>query len=119
MSALASRAALRRGAARPAALAHAADVLAMPSAYESYGLVVLEALACGVPVVATATGCVPDVVADGVNGAVVAGTPEDLAAGLSECSRCPPRLARAARATAVEHSWARGRPALPRSADRR
>ena len=47
---------------------HAADVLAMPSAYESYGLVVLEALACGVPVVATPTGCVPDVVVDGING---------------------------------------------------
>ena len=56
---------------------HAADVLAMPSAYESYGLVVLEALACGVPVVATPTGCVPDVVTDGVNGAVVGADPDE------------------------------------------
>ena len=86
---------------------HAADVLAMPSAYESYGLVVLEALACGVPVVATATGCVPDVVVEGVNGAVVDASVTGLAAGLSRVLRLeqgPTR--RAARATAEQHSWA-------------
>ncbi|CAN7466690.1 glycosyltransferase family 4 protein [Terrabacter sp. LjRoot27] len=86
---------------------HAADVLAMPSAYESYGLVVLEALACGVPVVATATGCVPDVVVEGVNGAVVDSSVAGLAAGLSRVlglEQEPTR--RAARATAEQHSWA-------------
>jgi UDP-glucose:(heptosyl)LPS alpha-1,3-glucosyltransferase len=86
---------------------HAADVLAVPSAYESYGLVVLEALACGVPVVATPTGCVPDVVTDGLNGAVVDGTPAGLAAGLRRALALDPAVSRpAARACAEAHSWA-------------
>ncbi|WP_323100569.1 glycosyltransferase family 4 protein [Intrasporangium sp. YIM S08009] len=89
---------------------HAADVLATPSAYESYGLVVLEALACGVPVVATPTGCVPDVVVDGVNGVVVDAAPGRLPAALTVAIErvlaLPPDATRAAaRATAEEHSW--------------
>ena len=91
----------------PRSFLHAADALAMPSAYESYGLVVLEALACGVPVVATATGCVPDVVTDGIDGAVVAGTPVDVARGLARVLALDPAVARAAaRESAERHSWA-------------
>jgi len=85
---------------------HAADVLAMPSAYESYGLVVLEALACGVPVVATPTGCVPDVVVEGVNGAVVEATADGLARGLKRVLALDPLTVRvAAREGAERHSW--------------
>lgn len=47
------------------------DMFVFPSGYEAYGLVVLEALACGLPVVATRVGCAPDVVVDGVNGYLV------------------------------------------------
>lgn len=94
----------------PRPFLHAADVLATPSAYESYGLVVLEALACGVPVVATPTGCVPDVVVDGVNGAVVDAAPDRLppalAAAIERVLALPADATRAAaRATAEEHSW--------------
>ena len=46
----------------------AADLLALPSDYESFGLVVLEALACGTPVAATRVGIAPDLIEAGVNG---------------------------------------------------
>jgi UDP-glucose:(heptosyl)LPS alpha-1,3-glucosyltransferase len=86
----------------------AADVFVFPSAYESYGLVVLEALASGVPVVATNTGCVPDVVADGENGYVVKSDAEEIARRVTELASRPQReLRAAARHSAEAHSWAR------------
>ena len=48
----------------------AADVLAVPSDYESFGLVTLEALACGTPVVATPVGDMTTIIQDGVTGYV-------------------------------------------------
>ncbi len=46
------------------ALISAADVLAMPSKYEGFGLPVLEAMACGTPVVASNTSSLPEVGGD-------------------------------------------------------
>ena len=40
----------------------------MPSEMESFGLAALEAMACGVPPVATRTGGVPDLITHGVDG---------------------------------------------------
>ena len=46
----------------------AADALIMPSDYESFGMVALEAMACGTPVIASQVGGLAFLVQDGVNG---------------------------------------------------
>lgn len=50
----------------------AADLLAVPSYHESFGLVALEALACGTPVVATNVGAMNSIIHEGKTGSVVA-----------------------------------------------
>lgn len=45
-----------------------ADLILLPSAKESFGLVALEGMACGIPVVGTLAGGIPEVVEDGVSG---------------------------------------------------
>ncbi|HID23926.1 MAG TPA: glycosyltransferase family 1 protein, partial [Planctomycetaceae bacterium] len=54
----------------PAVLA-AMDIFAFPSRAEAFGLVIIEAMAAGVPVVSTRSDGVLDIVEDGVNGILV------------------------------------------------
>jgi glycosyltransferase involved in cell wall biosynthesis len=91
-----------------AALMAGADVLCLPSLFEGFGLPVLEAMACGAPVVVSDRGALPEVVGDA--GLVVEPHPEAVSravrrvvgdAALSE------RLRRAATARTHGFSWAR------------
>jgi len=61
-------------------LSHA-TVFVCPSIYEPLGIVNLEAMACEAPVVATATGGIPEVVDDGVTGMLVPYEPVDAPSG--------------------------------------
>ena len=61
---------------------HAADALALLSAYEASALVLPEALACGVPVIATPVGSAPDLVEQGVNGHLVDPDPNAVATAI-------------------------------------
>jgi glycosyltransferase involved in cell wall biosynthesis len=70
-----------------------ASVVAMPSRWpEPFGLVGIEALSCGRPVVASATGGILDWLQDGVNGlSVRPGDPHDLARALEQLLSDPER----------------------------
>jgi N-acetyl-alpha-D-glucosaminyl L-malate synthase BshA len=83
-----------------------ADIFLLPSDHESFGLVALEAMSCGVPVVATRVGGMPEVIADGVNGYLCdPGDVEGMSALAVALARDPARrtaIAGAARAAASE-----------------
>ena len=92
----------------PGPYLQAADLFVFPSMYEAYPLVVMEALACGLPVVATAVGSVPEVIVDGTNGAIVERSTGSVADGIRRVlDGDRSTLAAAARATAEAHSWSR------------
>ncbi|WP_448416847.1 D-inositol-3-phosphate glycosyltransferase [Mycolicibacter minnesotensis] len=94
-----------------ATLFRAADLVAVPSYSESFGLVALEAQACGTPVVAAAVGGLPVAVRDGVTGRLVPGHGIDQwATALDESLRLGsgPRgwaMRRAAVTHAQQFSW--------------
>jgi D-inositol-3-phosphate glycosyltransferase len=93
-----------------ATLFQAASLVAVPSYSESFGLVAVEAQACGAPVAAAAVGGLPVAVHDGVTGTLVAGHDVDQwSDALDRLLRLPaPRaeaMSRAAAAHAATFSW--------------
>ena len=84
----------------------AADIFAFPSVSEAQGLVALEALAYGLPVLAARSSAVEDLLTDGVTARIEEATPEGLATGLRDLIASPDRrarLGRAGRAVAAAH----------------
>jgi len=74
------------------ALMHAVDVFAMPSIWEGFGLVLLEAMAAGRPIVASHVATIPEVVVDGETGILVPpGDPVALAEALATLAHDPAR----------------------------
>lgn len=87
-------------------LAHA-SVLAYPSRYEGFGFPALEGMAQGVPVVATATGALPEVVGDGAR-LVPVGDAAALAgaiAGVLDSAEVADSMALAGRRRAAKFTW--------------
>lgn len=88
-----------------------AETVVVPSRVEAFGIVVLEGLRAGAPVIATARGGAREVVTDGVDGLIV--DPLDvpaLAAALKRASydeALRSRLGERGRETAAAHSWGR------------
>ncbi len=86
---------------------HAADIFVLPSLKEGLSNSLLEAMAVGLPAVATAVGGAPDLIEDGVNGYLLPPnpTPEQIAEALAALLRTPDRareMGRRARQTVVE-----------------
>ena len=95
-----------------------ADVCVIPSFHESFGLVALESLACGTPVIATKVGVMESVIRSSHNGYVVDDNTPVLLAGkivrfLSEVSRIPKPID-VIRASVLQFTWSHVAEAIER-----
>jgi D-inositol-3-phosphate glycosyltransferase len=89
----------------------AADLLALPSSYESFGMVALEALACGTPVAATRVGAMEQLLRDPGSGRLAQDLrPASLAAAIEGVLRdraAGPTNRASIRGTAAAYDWSR------------
>lgn len=88
----------------------AADVLLLPTPYDAFGMVLTEAMACGLPVITTPMAGAAELLSDGVHGLIV-DSPTDIAAlsaamrALVDDEALRGRMGEAAAALMREHSW--------------
>jgi glycosyltransferase involved in cell wall biosynthesis len=74
------------------ALYRRANIFALPTLGETYGLAILEAMAMGLPVIATRVGAIPEIVADGETGLLIpTNSPEALLQAIRQLSKDPER----------------------------
>lgn len=88
-----------------------ADLFVLPSLFEPYGIVLMEAMAAGLPIVATRVGGVPEVVEEGKNALLVPpGNPIELAKAMELLAREREKrrsFARAGQERVQQFSWTR------------
>ena len=88
-----------------------ADVFVFPSLFEGFALVILEAMAAGLPVITTPNTAGPDLIEDGKEGLIVpAGDVKALQTAMESLLNDPERaqaMGRAAHEKAKEYTWER------------
>jgi len=89
-----------------AKLFQGADLFVLPTEYESFGLVGIEALSCGLPVLCTKVGGLEDYVANGQDGIFVERMSADIARGLRHFSSLTPEAKRNMQDLAVQKAMA-------------
>ncbi|MDR0508411.1 MAG: glycosyltransferase [Candidatus Methanoplasma sp.] len=82
----------------------AADIVVSASRFETQGLTIAEAMACGIPAACSDGRAFLDVVEEGVNGYFFKDTPEQCAGAIMKCLENKDRIAPNARRTAEEYS---------------
>jgi glycosyltransferase involved in cell wall biosynthesis len=85
------------------------DALLMPSTYEGFGMVTIEAMSQGLPVIATPVGCAPMLIENGVNGYIVPARDghalADAAVALLSDGVAREHMGRLARGAVSQMSW--------------
>lgn len=89
---------------RPWEYYHAADVFVFPSHIEGFGLVAVEAAACGLPVLMTPVGVAERLIEEGISGFLLSHKPDEIAARLNLLARNP-QLRRRMGEEAYQASW--------------
>jgi glycosyltransferase involved in cell wall biosynthesis len=96
-----------------------ADMFVFPSVAEGFGLVLLEALACGLPILSTTRTATPDLIQDGVQGFIVEPRRPDLIAGRIDWAldhrKEVAEMGHSARVCAERFSWQRFRAGVVQS----
>jgi starch synthase len=89
--------------ADPKSLLQSSDIFLLPSVGEAFGLVLAEAMACGVPIVGSRSGSLPEVVDEGRTGLLATPLDSNSFADAIERLAKDPALRRAMGKQAIEH----------------